>query len=138
MVIDSKGVQVGQYAGTGGQVAVVVLEVNGFLATLYAYADRLSGNSILASESTDCSGPLFTTTMPVTTFPRTGVAPPGNTMMVADPNGVGQEITVRAYRSAFGTCDIIGGSGFPATGYPMIPLVDLDTMFTPPFSVKFK
>lgn len=98
--------------------------------------DFFEASEDISYTSTDCSGtPLLDPIDEgeVMGLLETAIGPPGNTVYFADPKATPQTFTVR---STFveGACESVGPFDF--TGVPGLPLIDLFTQFTPPFSVR--
>jgi hypothetical protein len=136
VVYDANGEKVGESAigpqplvhfKAGGNVFGVIVTPLGFLS---------SGFFWFADPDTICSGtPLMNPLDPVLQLlPYVAVGPPGSTAYIPDPQAVPQTLAVGSQRffGPFGGC-------FPAFGtqslVPALGLIDLDTRFTPPFSV---
>ncbi len=86
-------------------------------------------------ESTDCSGAPFVYPFPFLILP-TVVNPPGMTVYVPDTSATPQEVNFNSLLhevASGGTCDTVSSTDFLV---PAVPLVDLASVFTPPFSVR--
>jgi len=86
-------------------------------------------------KSTDCTeSPFIKDDQGV--FPSVAINVPGNTVYVRDPNGPLQTVTVGSVLlgnvNNHGTC---AQTSFSAQMYPAVPLIDLDILFTAPFTV---
>lgn len=146
-VFDANGNRVGGVVGvTEPQEPVVIaFHVGTYVFPLWVHRGAFAGDTIGAAtqnsvffETTDCSGPSFALAMSTVILPRIVVARPGSTIYFADPFAAPQVITARSF--------LPGASGAPpdpcgvamsaVTVVPAIPLLDLDTLFTPPFSVR--
>lgn len=139
MVVDSGGTVVGNVIGLtfdGSQRVLpeVVLQRNGRLVGLLVYPDRFEGSGAsLAYESLDCTGqawlngPFATPILPGT------IEGPGQTLYVPDPSATPGLVTAQSLLQ-LGTCFTFQFDYLSAV--PAIPLVDLDTLYTPPFSLK--
>ena len=139
MVVDSAGSIVGSVTGftfDGPQRILpnVVLQKDGLLVGLTVGPGGLeaSGGS-LAFDQPGCqgkaylSGPFDTLILPGT------IEGPGQTVYVPDPSAPAGLVTAQSFLQ-IGTCFT-----FPfalPSAVPAIPLVDLDTLYTPPFSLK--
>jgi len=141
MVVDSAGTVVGPITGftfDGPRLVLpqVVLQLDGRLVGLLVHPDRFEGSGpSLAYESTNCtgqawlSGPFATLILPGT------IDSPFKTVLyIPDPSATPGLVTVTARSLWLGTCFPFE---FPvSSAVPAIPLVDLNTLFTPPFSLK--
>ena len=149
-VFDAKGDMVGNVVGlatpvTPLQSVVVALKV-GKRKTVFAlqvFRDRFEGNvPTLLFESPTCSGTplLISADQAKTLTPVVAVASPGSTVYLADPEATPRTITVGSEQAADGTCTTpTGPDGAPVTqanAVPALPVIDLNTRFTPPFSVR--
>lgn len=99
-----------------------------------------SGSNNLYFETTDCTGPPFLAQSSVM-LPRAIVAKPGRTVYFADPFGPSHLITQRSFLPGGDSGQPPGSCSSEAqpsvrTVVPAVPLTDLDTLFTPPFSVR--
>lgn len=109
----------------GGQVFSVIVQGDGF---------EKNGQFFFESPDTTCSGiPLIDVNQNDFLTPVI-IAPPGSTVYAPDPQAVAQTITVGSALTAEGSCFSFGG--WTASVVPVVALVDLDTVFTPPFTVK--
>jgi hypothetical protein len=160
-VVDEHGTQVGTVVG-GGSVTIA-LSVNGRQALLgvitadsirYPDGDALlpiqGANSgvVLTFESGDCSGPAFLYQPPNRLSDWAAVAPPGMTLYLPETAGMAPR-TIRpgSFLVSLGSCEtsLTPITGFddpaesPTTAYfvPAAAIVDLLTLFTPPFRLVF-
>lgn len=89
--------------------------------------------------SDDCSGTPYTTPPDPSTdlILPTLVMLPGKTIYVPDPNAVAKSVALQSIQEKDNPCEptSCGGNVCPHL-VPAIPLVDLDTYFTPPFTVR--
>lgn len=148
VVYDAKGKLVGNVFSVAAptdplQSVVTALKVGkrAFFA-LQVFRDHFAGNvRALFFESPDCSGSPFVITADQANAltPVVAVSRPGSTVYLADPRGIPHTITVGSELAADGTCTIpTDPDGAPVTqsqAIPAIPVIDLNTVFTPPFSV---
>ncbi len=93
------------------------------------------GGGALFYESTDCSGAPLMNLSP-TLLLQTVVNPPGMTVYVPDTSAIAQEVNINSALP-----DVAQGGGcstFSFTSFmvPAVPVVDLGSLFTPPFSVR--
>lgn len=141
MVVDSIGTLVGGVLGLtfdGSQrvLANVVVQKDGRMVALVVYPDHFEGTGpSLAYESTNCTGtPLLDGDFNTLILPAT-IEGPGNTAYVPDTSAPPQSLTANSLLQ-LGTCfQVQGGFGLQSA-VPARPLVDLDTLFTRPFSVR--
>ncbi|MBI3030257.1 MAG: hypothetical protein HYY64_12165 [Candidatus Rokubacteria bacterium] len=140
-VVDSVGTQIGGVVGLtfdGSQrvLANVVLQQDGRMIALIVYPDHFEGTGpSLSYESTDCTGtPLFDGDFNTMILPGT-IEGPGSTVYVPDTSTPPQALTAKSLLQ-LGMCfPVPGGFGLPSA-IPAVPLVDLDTLYTPPFSLQ--
>jgi len=140
-VVDSTGNTVGKFTGfTGGlRLAQVVFGNSSEVLVLQVDREEFFGNSSSGGEihfeSSDCSGtPLLTLTdSDPSIVPIVGVWGPGNTVYKAELGVVPSEVRVFSRLARDGTCVVLGGGFHPTV--PSEPLLDLDTLFTSPFTV---
>jgi hypothetical protein len=139
MVVDSGDTVVGNVTGftfDGSQrvLPAVVLERNGQRVGLLVHPDRFEGSGpSLAYESLDCTGqawlngPFATLILPGT------IEGPGQTVYIPDLSATPGLVTAQSLLQ-MGRCFTFQFDVSPAV--PALPLVDLDTVFTPPFRLK--
>jgi len=136
VVFDAKGVTLGAVFFDVNQPEVV-LEINGRLLSIRADRNRLFAEGALLFESSDCTGSPLTD--PATDFvlPFAAIAPPGTTVYLPQQGATPQPITAN---SAFNSAPTFGCEQIspPATFLLVsaVAVIDLDTLFTPPFSVR--
>jgi hypothetical protein len=135
---DANGNKVGKVISTNTHSAVVPLKVADHSPfTLLVAGNRLIPNSAAVFESTDCSGTLYLEEGTIDSdrvWSRAGVAPPGRTVYLAEIGTPLRTITIGSlWNPTVNTCVPVNRDGqvFPAT-----PVIDLSTLFTPPFSVR--
>lgn len=91
---------------------------------------------LLYYESNDCTGILYIHER-VSALTPVVVHPPGdggNIVYIPEPSSLHQVVSFNSRRGyPNGACT---ADSFPAWVYPAIPLIDLDTVFTPPFTVR--
>jgi FlxA-like protein len=147
-VYDANGKQVGPIVSilTSGGPVVVAFRVGEHVMPLFVKrvgigADETGTQNNLYFETTNCTGTPFALAQSSTILPRAIVAEPGSTVYFVDPFGPSHLITQRSFLPGAG----VGGQPGPCsaeagptvmTVVPVLPLLDLDTMFTPPFSVR--
>ncbi len=147
VVVDSKGKIVATNLGGMGIPGAhndvrptVLLEVDGLVVPVNVARDQFFAGAILNFEGENCTGKAWypAESGQLVLFPRAVIAPPGQTLYVDRLGSAPQSITIR---SRFINGHINRGEcvnftqTFP-TEVPMQPLVDLLTVFTPPFSVR--
>ena len=141
VLYDANDKKVGAVVDVAGlTIPVVIFRANEHVFALEAIRNRLLGRQGLLFSSTDCSGaPLFdfeaggVQGFDVSLLPTTAIGPPGSTVYIPDPNAVAQSVLTQSFLDQVGECI---ADGFMRTVVPALPIVDLDTQFTPPFSVK--
>jgi len=126
----------------------VVLNVKGYLLSLGVDGDQTTHPgferwNLFYFHSSDCTGPTFYLNIldnPPAFVARGILFSPGATVYVpkvdAPVSVVPSEWSVSDAFS--GTCYSLSvfGSGNPSVLYPLVPLVDLDTIFSPPFHLR--
>jgi len=115
--------------------AVVSVKVNGVPLPLLVSHSQFFGSSSAYFESRDCTGPVLVKSVADLMIP-TVVMNPGNTVHVADMTRPDETITTHSViyqRDSQRRC-------LPFTETQLkhrtFPLVDLNTLFTPPFSIR--
>jgi len=152
-VYDADGKKVGVVTGAehvyGAFLPAVPFKVDQVPLFLQVFRDGFVGQSVVAWESTDCSGTPFLTVgapgdfRPPSALPLVGVGLPGNTVYVED--GPPRTINVRSY-STFPLqgpppwpphrCVLPGITPWTRVSVPARPLIDMNTEFRPPFTVR--
>lgn len=142
-VVDSKGKIVGHTVGGLGLnflatahpsfEPTVLLQVDQRLVAVNVAKDRFYAGQILF-EFENCQGtpwfpPLNRTE---SLLPYVVVGPPGNTIYLPQTNALPQLMTYSSVLT-FGSCSSFS---FSSTGIPGVALINLDTVFTPPFSLR--
>lgn len=113
----------------------VLLQVNRTWLALNVYQDHLEGSFSAEFESTDCSGPGFMQVSTQDIAPRIWVSLPNNMVYQTDPSGTPQPVTARSYKTSDGRC-FLRDTPFNTSMVPLVLIVDLDTLFTPPFHIE--
>ncbi|OFW39914.1 MAG: hypothetical protein A3J28_05275 [Acidobacteria bacterium RIFCSPLOWO2_12_FULL_60_22] len=143
-VVDSKGKIVGHTLGGVGLNFVrfvndpfeptVLLKVNERLIALHV-AKNYFFQSQLLFESENCLGNFWVSASfdEDSLLPLVAVGPPGNTLYLSQPNAASRRIALKSLFIA-GKCIPNFSSNIEAI--PAEPLIDLDTVFTPPFSLR--
>ena len=138
-VIDSQGRKVGNVVDWDWQrfTAVVTFQHQNEVFLLHVQKQRLGGSERLYFTTSDCTGTRFLL-VPSLQDERVrsvaGVDSPSQTLYLGKTDATPQTITV------FSTKDFLSTSckvsfGFSTSAVPGIPVVDLATLFTPPFKV---
>ncbi len=153
-VYDADGRKVGPIAGAewtfGVLLPLVSLKIDGVPMMLFVFRDSFVGHVSVVWESTNCSGTPFLPTgdedfvMSKSPLPFVGVGVPGNTVYVEDSTV--NMITVRSYstmplngprdRPALPPRCEQASAPFTRRSLPAKALLDLNTQFKPPFSVR--
>jgi|SRR6266850_6409458 len=143
-VVDAHGVIVGDlFSSDLFSGNVMAFEVDQRPFVLRVTPVGLAGTSTsVVFNSNNCSGPPFiwlrdTTTVPLSLLPASAVAGPGHTLYLEDPEA--DPLVLNAFSGSRwppgGPCAPLAVSD-PSVLLPVEPVVDLDTLFTPPFSVR--
>lgn len=150
-VFDANGKKVGEVIAVpspGGPV-VTALKVGARRFPLWVYQAGFAGDDGTTGfgaagtrvyfETSDCSGTAFA--VPGSILPHIVVARPGRTVYFADSAEAPQPIIWLSFLPETsqgqdpGACSSEGGPQM-INAVPAIPLIDLDTQFTPPLSVR--
>lgn len=142
-VFDANNKRVG-VANLEGVNVQVTFKMSGQLFAVGVVQDRFKGNggAVLNFQAADCSGtPLMAPNGSddaggAWLLPLSVVAPPGSTVYIADPHAASQSMTVGSYFDERQGCQAFASTR-PAL-VPALPVIDLDTRFTPPFSLHAK
>ena len=161
-VVDANGKQVGTVVGARIADFTIALSVNGRDALLDVVLSDLlvipglgtllpiqGVDRLLMFESRDCSGAPFLYQPPDRLFDWAAVAPPGMTLYLPETEGMApRTITPGSFVPALGGCltsltpitGVDDPSEPPTTAYfvPAAAIVDLLTLFTPPFRLVFR
>ena len=143
-VVDAHGSIVGKVVGISrGEESIllahVAVSINQQVFVLSARRDRLHGPDAHATvhfESNDCSGtPYLNDSLfnPLSLIPYVAVTAPGSTLSVAQ--GTVQTIAAMSSISVGGACNSFSTPSV-MQAVPGTVLVDLDTLFTPPFTLR--
>ena len=130
IVVDANGVEMGTALDT---IPTVVFQIEGRFAVVRVQTQRLTGGTIFF-DAPDCTGNRY---VALSRLPVEGgaVGPPGTTLYLAD-------LTASSRPATIIKSDLQGGTHCfnqqqPVdTLLPAVAVIDLDTVFTPPFSVK--
>ena len=148
-VVDSRGKALGTSLGAVGirvtEVGfgptdlrpTVLLQVDQNLAPVNVAKDRLYGGNLYFA-SPDCTGSAWFPAVPfghapTPLLPQTAIGPPGQSLFIETPNTQPQTISVRSMMGAGIECS---STTLTLSAVPAQLLVDLLTVFTPPFSLK--
>ena len=97
--------------------------------------DGFESSDDLAFESTDCSGPPYLISSESggpSLFAAASIAPPGHTLYVEDTGASSRSINVGSTLPSVDGCGAFSPP-FAMEAIPALTMVDLDTLFTPPF-----
>lgn len=148
-VVDANGNQVGEVVGATTNTATVALKVGGRGVILVVRGattqsslegDLLpfQGTGTLRFESTDCSGPPLMFVDPIRTVDPGIVAAPGMTLYMPEvPTILGSRI-LGSGRGQGGRCVALSPPILADNMVPAVPIIDLLTVFTPPFRIVFR
>lgn len=120
---------------------VLLLAVDDILIPVLVGHDRFYGGRVLWYESENCMGvpyfpvdtPLLETDAP-SMLPQTAIAAPGQTAYITVPGTAHRNITGKSVREFGLQCT--NRTVANITAIPTQPLIDLLTVFTPPFTLK--
>jgi len=136
IVFDSNGEKVADvFDIVDFSVPLILFVVKGFLPfSLLVHPDRILGRNALLFESSDCSGTPFMQPhlSPDEVLPIVATGPPGDTVYIPDPNSSPQTMSFNSYllEDFSRSCQTSSGQ---VSLVPALPLIDLDTLFTPPY-----
>lgn len=151
VVVDSRGRTVGQTLGGigihnfeafgGADLSIrtiVVLQVDNWLVPVAVGRDRFYGGRVLWFESANCQGapwlpPQQYPAEPPPLFPQVAIGPPGQTVYMAKPDAVTRSITINSILDNSLTCRNYVAQ---VESLPTQPLIDLLSVYTPPFSLR--
>ena len=148
-ITDSKGKLIGASQGGAGinefslftgphnEVRpMVLLQVDEWLVAVNVTRNRFYAGRVLYFDSEECTGkawyPPDDSAELAPLLPRTVIVPPGQTLYVETLGAGSENITVKSH-SIDGNCT---NRVFTTQAVRMQPLIDLLTVFTPPFSLK--
>lgn len=149
-VVDSRGKTVG--AALGGVGLITVASARGTQihpTVLLRVGDRLAAVNIdrqgffggtLFFQSTDCSGTAWFPTPPLggrpSLLPQTSVGPPGQTLYMEAAGAIPQTVTLNSRVGEGFSCTATFFSPITVSAVTAQPLVNLETEFTPPLSLR--
>ena len=120
---------------------IVLLQVDATLVPVMVGRDRFYGGGGLVYELEDCLGtPFFSPGVPLpetdapSLLPQTAIGPPGQTIYMAVPGAAPRAISKGSVLEFGLRCT--NETGTIPNAIPTQPLVDLLTVFTPPFSLR--
>ena len=135
-IYDANDKKVGDVISTTATTAIVVLQLAEHLLALSVDKNGIYGSSsgFPRFESINCSGPpLVDIPFTHSIFPFVTVTgPPGRTIYLPDAEALPQQFR---YRSQLNPAGCVPANDL-LTGVPATALLDLDTLFTPPFTVQ--
>ena len=148
-IVDANGRTVGRSVGIlkkgNPPYPLVAFRVKGHQIIVGVETDQFTSiapqSSILYFESFDCTGtPLFVVPPDVekTILPVAAISHPGNTVYVPDTSAIPQVFHVNSSRLYLEPCNNFPNPNYYLNVLPAIPLIDLDTKFTPPFRETVK
>lgn len=111
----------------------VIFQLGNLTFTVAVRDDHFAGGDFLRFESADCSGTPWMTPVSHLLLSNAAIQSPGNTVYIPDPVIAPQIIIPRSV-SFEGACS--GWSSFGELLVPAQPVIDLLTVFTPPFTVR--
>jgi hypothetical protein len=139
-VVDAQGRKVGPVFSLinvpRNPIVVVAFTVETQPFVLFVFPFSMTGDSTGPFfESTDCSGPPLIEAVGISLFPSAAVSGPGHTVYLAEPDATSQFFeSIGSALSMDGTCSPGARGGL--MGIAARPVMELDTLFTPPFSVR--
>ena len=143
-VVDANGKQVGTVVEARLREVTIALSVNGRRVLLDVispvstqYHPPLRGAAFLAFESRDCSGPPFLSEHPDRLLDAGAIAPPGMTLYVPAVPGAAPVAIVSGSTAGGAGCQAVEHPFLDRAYVPAVAVVDLLTLFTPPFRLIF-
>ena len=131
VVVDSKGKVVGSALGALGFSTTVLLKIDDRLIPVALGKNSYSRTGTMLFELPNCQGTPWMVPTPEALVTNPKLGPPGNTIYIAKEDVVPVRITLA---SSFGQSCVTTIGTLEAV--PAVPFVDLDTVFTPPFSIR--
>ena len=134
---DANGKKIGRVLDVNGpNEATVGVRVNGTTTLLTVHRDVLWTAPSLAFQSTDCTGtPYIRAASNSLLDSVTATGDPGLTVYVQQPGQPVQAITVGSETINLQPTECQMHSQ-TIQAFPAVPLIDLNTLFTPPFSIR--
>jgi hypothetical protein len=141
VVVAAHGRPLGGVVALNGPAATVLINVGGGLFSLNVLPDQLLGTGgPLYFTTNNCTGTPYISFQPPGLSTPSVLAAPGNSLYAAVPNAIPLSITPLSVLLP----SIPGGPPVPCAPIPPPPifaiaamrLVDLSTVFTPPFSIR--
>ncbi len=142
IVVDANGKKVAPVVQDFSGLQQILLQVKGFLPfDLTVFSERLTGVTNLLFTTNDCSGQAFVEhNLAVGIFvelPAAATGLPGNTIYIPDPNSTPTMVTYNSHRDDQNS-QCINDGPTEDTLVPAIPVIDLETIFTPPYHLEAK
>lgn len=134
-VFDANNKKVGEANFQADDDVQVVFEVDKSIFFVRVLRNRFHSDETLYFESTDCSGPVLDD-VDDDLVREALIGPPGNTVYLPDPHATPRTYTIRSEFTGEDD-DVVCQTVAPndEVKVPTIPIIDLLTVFTPPFSV---
>jgi hypothetical protein len=136
MVVDADGVQVGRVLSVETSEVLDILvafEFDHQPFVLRVFSHRLGGTeSRLYFQSSNCSGVPLVAWHGSLVLPS-AVVPPGNTLYLTEPGAIAERVVGGYVLDGNGGC---GPTSDEVFALPARVIIDLDTLFTPPFSIR--
>jgi hypothetical protein len=149
VVVDANGKHVGTVVEARVRDVTIALSVNGrrvlldvisSVSTEYTPGAPLPpfrAPSFLAFESRDCSGPPFISENPDRLLDWGAIAPPGLTLYLPAVPGAAPVAIVAGSTASVAGCRVSEYLFLDRSYVPAVAVVDLRTLFTPPFRLLF-
>ena len=140
-VVDAHGVMVGPVFSTedffNGSKVTVAFEFEKQPFVLLVFPHQFLSNSGMGPlfESSNCSGSPLVASAGGSPLPANAISAPGSTVYLAQPDATPQQFNpfIGSELNPDGTCTPVSSA---LTAVPARATIDLDTLFTPPFSVR--
>lgn len=138
---DANGRRIGRVMDMRGPTgafteASVPVRISGTTVVLLVSKDAItSAGPALGYEASDCTGTGFLTPIAGDLLPRATIAGPGWTVYAEQPGPAVRLVTFNSQSTKTGGCTTSSLPIVAVKAFPAVPLLDLRTLFTPPFSV---
>ncbi len=152
VIVDADGDRLGSVLGLNGPMALTLIQFQGRLFSINVSKNGLLGTgSPVLFTTANCTGTAYVSVGTSGLVTLSTIAPPGNSLYAEDPNGIPQVITPLSLLVPSGPGGQPGSCqsttpppppGVPPPSPPQIlavpavRLIDLNTVFTAPFSIR--
>jgi hypothetical protein len=139
-IVDVNGVEVGPLIGDP-RSPYVILRAHDRIFSVPIRTEGFGSDHLLLFALPDCAGPPFRNANTVRTrlVPPAVIYAPGSTIYLDDASGLVQSMISRSHGLGFippGKPQCVNQLIDVVDAVPAVPIIDLDTLFTPPFSIR--